>query len=203
MAMHMLPGFPLDWAEGCVNVHLIRHPARVIASYTEKRESPPRRHRLPPAGRALRPLPRPCPRQRRHPRQPAGNAEKLCAEIGLDFRPGMLSWPAGPKPFDGIWAPHWYDAVHRSTGFAGPRVLCPRSTGPRPTSPCRRCPITRKWRRPGWPIPSSGGKYSGGVPAIGRDGGSAPYFATRRFRVAISLSLSAFSRMNPAASFWS
>jgi branched-chain amino acid aminotransferase len=32
MAMHMLPGFPLDWAETCVNVHLIRHPARVIAS---------------------------------------------------------------------------------------------------------------------------------------------------------------------------
>ena len=40
MAMHMLPGFPLDWAEDCVNVHLIRHPARVIASYSEKRESP-------------------------------------------------------------------------------------------------------------------------------------------------------------------
>jgi Sulfotransferase domain len=29
----------------------------------------------------------------------------------------MLSWPAGPKPFDGVWAPHWYNAVWMSTGF--------------------------------------------------------------------------------------
>ena len=29
----------------------------------------------------------------------------------------MLSWPAGPKPEDGVWAPHWYDGVHRSTGW--------------------------------------------------------------------------------------
>jgi hypothetical protein len=31
----------------------------------------------------------------------------------------MLSWPAGPKEFDGVWASHWYGAVHQSTGFAG------------------------------------------------------------------------------------
>jgi hypothetical protein len=29
----------------------------------------------------------------------------------------MLSWPAGPKPEDGVWAPHWYAGVHRSTGW--------------------------------------------------------------------------------------
>ena len=29
----------------------------------------------------------------------------------------MLSWPAGPKPEDGVWAKHWYDGVHVSTGF--------------------------------------------------------------------------------------
>jgi hypothetical protein len=32
----------------------------------------------------------------------------------------MLSWPKGPKSFDGIWAPHWYNAVWESTGFAKP-----------------------------------------------------------------------------------
>jgi hypothetical protein len=32
--------------------------------------------------------------------------------------PEMLEWPKGPKPFDGVWAPHWYGAVHTSTGFA-------------------------------------------------------------------------------------
>ena len=50
---------------------------------------------------------------------PEAMLKRLCAEIGLAFDPAMLSWQAGPKPFDGAWAPHWYGAVHRSTGFAG------------------------------------------------------------------------------------
>ena len=32
----------------------------------------------------------------------------------------MLSWPAGPRATDGVWAPAWYDAVERSTGFGRP-----------------------------------------------------------------------------------
>ena len=31
--------------------------------------------------------------------------------------PRMLSWPPGPRDSDGVWAPHWYDAVWKSTGF--------------------------------------------------------------------------------------
>ena len=42
----------------------------------------------------------------------------LCERIRLPFSPAMLSWEAGPRPEDGVWAPHWYHAVHRSTGFA-------------------------------------------------------------------------------------
>jgi len=30
-----------------------------------------------------------------------------------------LTWPKGPHPDDGAWAPHWYGAVWNSTGFAG------------------------------------------------------------------------------------
>ena len=29
----------------------------------------------------------------------------------------MLTWPAGPRQSDGVWAPHWYEQVLRSTGF--------------------------------------------------------------------------------------
>ena len=29
----------------------------------------------------------------------------------------MLSWPAGKRATDGVWAPAWYDQVERSTGF--------------------------------------------------------------------------------------
>jgi hypothetical protein len=42
----------------------------------------------------------------------------LCEHIGLPFTPAMLSWEAGARPEDGVWAPHWYHAVHQSTGFA-------------------------------------------------------------------------------------
>lgn len=50
----------------------------------------------------------------------------LCDRVGIPFEEAMLSWPAGPVPEDGVWAPHWYDAVHRSTGFAPYR---PKSEG--------------------------------------------------------------------------
>jgi hypothetical protein len=33
-------------------------------------------------------------------------------------RDDMLSWPAGARPEDGIWAPHWYHTLHESTGFS-------------------------------------------------------------------------------------
>ncbi|WP_271215125.1 hypothetical protein, partial [Pseudonocardia halophobica] len=36
-----------------------------------------------------------------------------------------LRWPAGPKPFDGAWAQHWYNAVHASTGFDAPEGPLP------------------------------------------------------------------------------
>jgi hypothetical protein len=32
----------------------------------------------------------------------------------------MLHWPKGPRPSDGIWAPHWYAHVWESTGFDAP-----------------------------------------------------------------------------------
>lgn len=42
---------------------------------------------------------------------------ELCRRVGVPYDDAMLTWPAGPKPEDGVWAPHWYDAVHRSTGW--------------------------------------------------------------------------------------
>lgn len=49
---------------------------------------------------------------------PAGVLQQLCERLGHEFSPAMLHWPAGPRPYDGVWAPHWYHAVHQSTGFA-------------------------------------------------------------------------------------
>ncbi len=41
----------------------------------------------------------------------------VCRRLEITFEPAMLSWPQGPKPEDGVWAKHWYENVHRSTGF--------------------------------------------------------------------------------------
>lgn len=126
MPFHMVQGFPLDWASQCVNVHLIRHPARVVASYVAKREDPTmqdigyeRQSEL------FERLPGPVLDSADIRNDPGGMLGKLCEIIGLDFDPAMLEWPAGPKGFDGAWAPHWYGAVHRSTGFAGPEGPLP------------------------------------------------------------------------------
>ncbi len=48
---------------------------------------------------------------------PASVLRQLCARLGLPFTDAMLSWQPGPRPEDGVWAPHWYHNVHRSSGF--------------------------------------------------------------------------------------
>lgn len=42
---------------------------------------------------------------------------ELCYRLKIPFDGRQLSWPAGPKSCDGMWAPFWYDQVHESTGF--------------------------------------------------------------------------------------
>jgi hypothetical protein len=128
MAHHM-PGMPLGWAEGAVHLHLIRHPARVIASYRAKHDALDEAA-IGFAAQAtlydrLGGIVLDTSDLRRNPR---GMLGKLCAEIGLPFSETMLSWPAGGHPSDGVWAAHWYDSVHRSTGFAGPEGPLPEVT---------------------------------------------------------------------------
>ncbi len=48
---------------------------------------------------------------------PPGVLEQLCTRLGIGFDERMLSWSQGARPEDGVWAPHWYSNVHRSTGF--------------------------------------------------------------------------------------
>lgn len=126
MTMHMIPAFDRGFIKDLTNVFLIRHPARVIASYARKRESPA----LPDIGfvqqaelfdqvaqiQGTAPLVIDSSDIRRTPRE---TLSKLCAALGIPFTDKMLTWPAGPKPYDGVWAPHWYDEVWKTTGFGG------------------------------------------------------------------------------------
>lgn len=135
MTHHMIAGFPLDWAKSCLNVFLIRHPARVIASYAQKRQGATledlgfeRQAELYDeiAGWGASPLVIDSTDIRAAPEQ---MLRKLCAAMGLDFTPSMLHWPPGGHASDGTWAAHWYGAVHRSSGFDAAEGPLPQLTG--------------------------------------------------------------------------
>jgi len=72
-------------------------------------------------------------------RDPEGYLRWLCDWLGIAFTDRMLSWPAGPRDSDGIWAPHWYDAVWASTGFEPwqPRTVALDGRGAAVAAACR------------------------------------------------------------------
>jgi hypothetical protein len=137
MTLHMIPEFDRGFMRGLTNVFLIRDPARVIASYAKKRESPTladigfvQQAELFDEvadwlGRA--PLVIDSADIRANP---SAALQGLCAALGITFTERMLHWPPGPKPFDGVWAPHWYNAVHASTGFDAPEGPLPDLPAP-------------------------------------------------------------------------
>jgi hypothetical protein len=127
MTHHMLDGFGLDWADGAVNAFLIRDPARVLASYVVKRGEVTladigveRQRELFEREADRLGAPPPVVEGRDVLADPAATLGRLCAALGVAFDPAMLAWPAGPRDSDGVWAPAWYDAVERSTGFGPP-----------------------------------------------------------------------------------
>ncbi len=130
MSFHMCPGFPFDWADDCAHAHLIRHPARVVASYLAKREKPTLRDIGFEQQVALfERFPGPVVDTAAVRENPEKALNSLCSALCMAFDPAMLGWPKGPKPFDGVWAAHWYNAVHQSTGFAGAEGPLPQLTG--------------------------------------------------------------------------
>lgn len=131
MTQHMIEGVPRDWMREVTNVFLIRHPARVIASYAAKRENPV----LDDIGfRQQAELIELCRSWGQDPvvvdshdirEDPEAKLDQLCDALGLPFSPKMLSWPQGGHPEDGVWAPIWYGAVWNSSGFAGAEAPLP------------------------------------------------------------------------------
>jgi hypothetical protein len=120
MAQHLVPDLPREWIGSLRNVLLIRDPAEVVSSYLRSRaEVTPYdigvlqqlelHEMLGPAVSVIDAAD--------FLRDPETHLRWLCDFAGVDFTPAMLSWPAGPRESDGVWAPYWYDAVLRSTGF--------------------------------------------------------------------------------------
>jgi hypothetical protein len=124
MTHHMLPSFGTDWLACCVNVFLIRDPSRVVASYAARRADVDLADLGVARQRAL--FEGEAQRLGRAPlvidaadvlAAPSALLQALCSRLGLGFDPAMVSWPAGVRSSDGVWAPAWYGEVERSTGF--------------------------------------------------------------------------------------
>ncbi|WP_428513793.1 HAD family hydrolase [Roseovarius sp.] len=135
MAQHMIDGVPRDWIRDVVNVFLIRHPARVVASFSAKYEKPTlddigfrQQAELFDQVKALDGDPVVIDSADIR-RDPEGHLRSLCERIGLDWTPDMLHWPEGGHADDGVWASHWYGAVHGSSGFAPAEGDVPELTG--------------------------------------------------------------------------
>jgi hypothetical protein len=127
MTHHMLPGMGLGWMASCRNAFLIRDPAAVLASYAVKRGDVTladigveRQRDLFEREADRLGAPPPVVEGRDVLADPRATLTKLCAALGLHFDDAMLAWPPGRRDTDGVWAPAWYDAVERSTGFGPP-----------------------------------------------------------------------------------
>jgi hypothetical protein len=120
MAQHLLPDLPREWIASLHNVLLIRDPAEVVSSYLRSRTTVTpddigilqqlELHVL--LGPSV-----PVIDAADFLRDPEAYLRRLCSYVGVEFTATMLAWPAGPRESDGVWAPYWYDAVLRSTGF--------------------------------------------------------------------------------------
>ena len=128
MTHHLLPHIARGWFSELAHVFLIREPRKVLVSYLKSRAAVTaedlgftqqlelfeyvreQQGSAPPvidAGEFLK--------------APEAHLRALCERLGIAFTPRMLSWPPGPRASDGVWAPHWYESVYRSTGFESER----------------------------------------------------------------------------------
>ena len=124
MAQHNLPGVDLSWIGQVTNCFLIRDPKEVILSYSKKYEV---------NCSELLGFPQQVELYRKITEEigedpiiidardvlhdPKDILQKFCEAVGISFMDEMLSWPAGPRDTDGVWAKYWYSSVEASTCF--------------------------------------------------------------------------------------
>lgn len=124
MAHHLLPEIERGWLTSLVNCFLIREPQEMLTSLIKNLPAPsladtglPQQVELFESERSRLGQTPPVLDARDVLENPRGLLTALCARIEVPFREEMLSWPPGRRDTDGVWAPHWYAAVEKSTGF--------------------------------------------------------------------------------------
>jgi hypothetical protein len=133
MAHHLLPHIAREWLRGLTHAFLIRDPRRVLVSYIKSRPSVVaadigilQQREIYEYVRGTGTSAPPVLDAGEFLQAPEAQLRALCVALGVDFTSRMLTWPAGPRASDGVWAPYWYSEVYRSTGFETPREAEPR-----------------------------------------------------------------------------
>ena len=133
MTLHLLPELKRDWLKSLTNCFLIREPEAVIASYAAVRSEATledigfiQQAALFDEVAAMTESTPLVIDSREFLLDPEAMLRALCARLDIEFDPAMLSWPAGPRESDGLWAAHWYGAVSESTAFEPPGAEPPR-----------------------------------------------------------------------------
>ena len=123
MAHHLLSHISRDWIAEVTNIFLIRDPREMLVSLIKQIPNPtiedtglPQQLQLFESVKTLN----------KNPivldakdvlLKPKEMLNALCKKLNIPFYNEMITWPAGKRKTDGIWAKHWYKAVESSTGF--------------------------------------------------------------------------------------
>ncbi len=130
MCAHLPPPNHRQWLDHLTHGLLLRHPLRVLRSYSQKWEVMPLAETGLPQQLELLERAVVVVDSDDFLTNPPAYLEALCDAFAVPYSAelsaSMCNWPAGLRDSDGAWASHWYDSVAKSTGFGEP-------PGPLPT----------------------------------------------------------------------
>jgi len=125
MAHHLLPDIDRGWLDRVENCFLIRDPREMLTSLAHKLDEVtledtglPQQAEIFEQVRARGGNTPPVIDARDVLGDPRRLLRLLCEALEVEFTEAMLSWPAGRRETDGVWAKYWYENVEASTGFA-------------------------------------------------------------------------------------
>tara|TARA_B100000579_G_scaffold434379_1_gene455167 strand:+ start:914 stop:1639 length:726 start_codon:yes stop_codon:yes gene_type:complete len=124
MAHHIFKHSDLSWTKQVTNLFLIRDPKEVIVSYQKRFDLVD--HMQLGYNQQVQIMNFVADATGDFPviinaKDVLMNPQKILSEIcrimQIEFDDRMLYWPAGKRDTDGVWAPHWYSEVEKTTGF--------------------------------------------------------------------------------------
>jgi hypothetical protein len=124
MAHHLLPHIDRGWLDRLTHCFLIREPREMLTSLVKFLPEPtladtglPQQMEIVRSVQARTGAFPPVIDAKDVLDNPRHMLALLCDKLGVEFTESMLTWPAGRRATDGVWAKHWYDAVEKSTSF--------------------------------------------------------------------------------------